>query len=283
MKGGITYLWKEKPSDGGKDIWTQTEEVQVTADPPAPPAASFETIDMGVFQSLGQADPQQFVPITIVYPPDQNQTVLVRSDAPFCVQESPAPPPYTPPPHCSRQTGPRSGWADPQGAGDDEEWAAERIEQFEGNIAGFINNFLSPLKVEGTPGRRGARRRPRGARGPGTGQQRAGRPRGSTAGRGRRGFTQRVDTQEVGVGRLQKLFLNRWRTHTPRTGQGGGAVGRKLLLKEREVPLAARRALSRRGRGKGTEVSLSRDTVLGGNTEEENTPTHQVITSFLFL
>lgn len=266
VRDGSTYLWKETLS-GGKDIWTQTEEIPVNSAPPAPPAASFETIDMSAFQSLGQTDSQQFVPITLVYPSKENQTIQVCSDASACVLETAGctsvavvTPPYpaVPPslPLFSRQTEPQSCWAGPQGADGGEEWEDEQIEQFEGNIAGFINYFLNSKKSEGTRGGR-AGRGPRVARGAGTGQQRARRPRGKPAGRGRGGFTQKVGVQEVGLGKLQKQFLHRWGT---RTGQGGGAVGRKLFLKDRDVPLPARRGLRARGRGKVTDVSQSRDT-----------------------
>lgn len=259
VRDGSTYLWKETLSDGGTDIWTQTEEIHVNSAPPAPPAAAFETIDMSAFQSLGQSECQQFAPVAFIYPPNENQTIQVCSDASACVQETAGctsvavvPPSL---PLYSQQTEPQSCWAGPPGAGGDEEWEDEQLKQFEGNIPGFISYFLNTKKTEGARGRR-AGRRPRGAQGAGTCQQRARRPRGRPAGRGRGGFT-----QEVGVGKLQKQFLHRWETRTSRTGQGGGAVGRKLFLKDRKVSQPARRGLRARGRGKVTEVSQSRDMV----------------------
>ncbi|XP_024864371.1 uncharacterized protein LOC112450951 [Kryptolebias marmoratus] len=286
VRDGSTYLCKETLSGGGKDIWTQTEEMQMAPPPPAHQAVPFETIDMGTFQSLGQAE-SQFVPITIVYPPSEDHTIHVSSAASACVQDAagcaPAAAVAPPLPHYPRQTEPQSCWASPQGAGGDEEWEDEQIQQFEGNIAGFINYFLDPKTAQGPRGgRRRAGRRPRGARGAGTGQRRARRPRGRPPGRGRRGFTNRVDTQEAGAGELQKQFLHRWGVRTPRTGRGGGAIGRKLFLKDREVPQPARRGPRRRGRGKATEGSQSRDVAFrgeggGGNTQQEQeTPPEQV-------
>ncbi|MEQ2294773.1 hypothetical protein AMECASPLE_007243 [Ameca splendens] len=278
VRDGFTYLWKETPSDRGRDMGTQTEEQLVNSCTPAPPAVPYETIDISALQSLLQTDAQQFVPVPLVCPLDENQVVQCSSTSSKCLQESitsgstsvaivaPQRTPVCPPlPHFSTQAA--SSVADPQSCGADpnpKEWEGERLEQFEGNIAGFINYFLNPESSENfSRGRGRGERRPRGARGARIGQQRTRRPRGRTAGRGRGGFTQLVDVQEIGVGKLQKVFLHRWVVITPRTGQGGGTVGRKLYQKLREELEPAQKYQRRRGRGKVFEVDQSRDVQQG--------------------
>ncbi|XP_042275567.1 uncharacterized protein LOC121902364 isoform X3 [Thunnus maccoyii] len=286
VRDGSTLLWKEMLSTGEKDSWTQTEELQVNTAPSHHPAASLETIDMTALQSLGQTDshlvPPQipYVPISLAYPPDANQTPQPSSAPAASFQASSAAghtpvavvaPPYSsaPPsllPFSSQAipsgADPHSWWAGPQGAGRDvtagEEWEEEQLEQFQDNIPGFISYFLNPDRVEepcrGRPQRqRGAG--DGGARRAGTGERRARRPRARTGGRGRGGLTQTVDVQDVGVSRLQKLFLQRWGMQACRTSQGGGAVGRKLYLKTRE--LLKKSCQRRRGRGKAWDFIQS--------------------------
>ena len=297
LRDGSTFLWKETLSDGGKDMWTQTEELHVNTATPAHPAAFYETVDMDAFQSIQQTDCHQFVPVTLIYPPNENQTPQPLPAASAPVQESTAAgstsvdvvaPPFTifspslsqlsnhdpsfAANHQSCLAGSQAADRDVRAA---EEWEGERLEQFQGNIPGFISYFLNPENTDGTKRRRAGTRQRAGVRGgrrSGTGEQRARTPRGRTGGRGRGGFTQKVDVQEVGVGKLQKLFLHRWEMRTPRTGQGGGAVGRKLFLKSREVLKPSRTYQRRRGRGKEWEVSQSGDLLLcsggrGGNTQ----------------
>lgn len=253
VRDGSTLLWKEILSNGGKDSWTQTEELQVNTAPSYPPAASFETIDMTDLQSLGG-------PLSLL---------------PFPSQVTP----------CAAD--PHNLWAGPQGAGRDvvagEEWEDDRLEQFQGNIPGFISYFLNPDMVE-EPFRGRPRRRQGagdgGARRAGTGERRARRPRARTGGRGRGGLMQTVDVQDVGVSVLQKLFLQRWGMYVCRTGQGGGAVGRKLFLKTREV-LKKSRPRKRGGR-KACDVSQSGELVPnsemggGGTTQRGRRTTTQV-------
>ncbi|XP_074504892.1 uncharacterized protein LOC141775433 isoform X1 [Sebastes fasciatus] len=273
---GSIFLWKETLSDGKKDTWTQTEEQKAQTGPPSHPAASFETIDMGALQSLGQTHLVPpgipYIPISLVYPPDENQTHQPSSALVDSMQESTAAghtsvvaPPYTFAPSpllpFSSQATPCAAdwWAGPQGApsGVAAEWEDERLERFQGNIPGYISYFLNPDKEESSGRGRARRRRGAGvggARRAGTGERRTRRPRARAGGRGRGGLTQTVDVQDVGVSRLQKLFLQRW--GSSRTGQGGGAVGRKLYLNTRELLKSAKR---RKGRGKAWELSQRGD------------------------
>lgn len=254
VKDGITTLWKERLPGGLKDTWTQTEQLQVNTTAPELP---FETIDVACLQNLRQADysviPPQIplIPISLLYPPNENQ-IPQPSFAPMdSLQESSAAGPFSvvmdlPPSFsslfsqetASAATPHTSGTASQVAAGN--EWNDSGFEQFQGNISGYISNFLMPEKQQkkshrGRP--RGRRRDPRarGAPRANTGERRPRRPTGSTPGRGRGGFTVTLDLQEVGLGTLQKLFLQRWSARSSRAGQGGGAVGRKLCLKTREV------------------------------------------------
>ncbi|TDH07601.1 hypothetical protein EPR50_G00107790 [Perca flavescens] len=307
VRDGSTFLWKETLSDGEKETWTQTEEQQVNTGPPSHPAASFETIDIAALQSFGMTDSHLFppeipyIPISLVYPPDENQTHQPLSAFVDSIQESTAaehtsvpvvapPHAFVPPPlfpftsqatSCGAAS--QSWWAAPKGASRNvaaaEDLEDEQLEQFQGNIPGYISYFLKPDKEEGS--RRGRARSRRGAgvggaRRAGTGERRARRPRGRTGGRGRGGLTQTVDVQEVGVSRLQKLFLHRWGLRASMPGQGGGAAGRKLYLKTRELLKPAK---GRRGRGKVLEFSQSGDVPAygegGGNTQREGRSTTQ--------
>ncbi|XP_068443947.1 uncharacterized protein [Clinocottus analis] len=289
MTDGCTFLWKETLSDGKKDTWTQTEQPQVNADPPAQPAASFETIDMTTFQCLGQTDshpahPQiSYIPISLVYPPDENQIRQPSSALTDFMQESTAAghtvvaPSHnfvTPPllPFSSHVTpGPadlQGRWAGPQEVTGYvtavEEWGDEPLERFQDNIPGYISYFLNPDKEEAFGRGRGRRRGAAvgSARRAGTGERRARRPQARRGGRGRRGLTQTVDVQEVVVSKLQKLLLQRW--GPTRAGQGGGAVGRKLYLKTRELLKSTKSVHGRKGQGKMWALSQSGDVLPRG-------------------
>lgn len=292
VRDGSTFLWKEILSVGEKDTWTQTEELQANTAAPPHPAASFETIDMASLQSLAHTDhnllPPQipYIPISLVYPLDENQTHQPSAAPVDSLQEFTAAehssvtvmaPPHTSlppslPSFSSKATlcaaDPQNWWTGPQGTArhvvSAEEWEDTRLEQFQGNIPGYINYFLNPDKEEDScRGRARGRRRGAGvggARRAGAGERRARRPRARTGGRGRRGgLTQTVDVQEVGVSKLQKLFLQRWGMRVSRTGQGGGAAGRKLYLKTREFLKPAKSCQRRRVRCKMWEFSQSRD------------------------
>lgn len=244
--------------------------------------ASFETIDMTLLQGLRQTDsicvlPQiPYVPFSLIYPQDENLTPQTPSDPVSCNQESPAerhPPdvasPYSPVPMSllpfpskvvPQAADPHSWLAGPQAAdrhvvagGDLEN---KQIEQFQGNIPGFISNFLNLDWEEGSDGGRARRRGGRCARRAGTGERRARAPRARRGGRGRGGLTQTVDVQDVGVSKLPKLFLQRSGTQACRTSQGGGAVGRTLCLKTREL---LKMTKGRRGRGKGRDFCPSEE------------------------
>lgn len=303
VKDGSTILWKEIQSDGQKDICTQTEELQINTAPPAQPATPLKTIDVRAVQGLGQmashlVPPQiPYVPISLVYQPDENDTTHPSSDPAVSMQDSTlagstsvavVAPPYTSVPlsfhsfpnqvtSCAADA--QGWWTCPPGADRDvvagEEWEDEQLKQFQGNIPGFISHFLNPEKEEGPrKGRAGRRRgaRVRGARSAGTGERRARRPRGRPGGRGRGGLTQMVDVQDVGVSKLQKLFLQRGGVRVSRPGQGGGAVGRKLYLKTRELLKPAKSCQRRRRRCKEWEFSQSGDVLCfteGGGGENK--------------
>ncbi|XP_039474455.1 uncharacterized protein LOC120442285 isoform X3 [Oreochromis aureus] len=289
VRDGSTFLWKEIMSDGGKDVCTQTDELELNTAPPAHPAVSFETIDMSALQSIQHTDPllvpPQIVPVSVVYP--QNELTPQLSSAPLgSIPEAESTSvavvtqPYTsvPPslPHFMSQTticnaDPQSGWAD-QDVAVAEEWEEEQFKQFQGNIPGFISYFLNPdSEEEPRRGRAGRRRRSGvgGARRAETGKEKPGRPRAGGRGRGRGGLTQMV--QEVGVSRLQKLFLLRWGMRTPRTGQGGGAAGRKLCLQTREVVKKGGHCERRRGRGIAWALSQVGDVLRSGEVRGSTT------------
>lgn len=274
VKDGITILWKERLPGSVKDAWTQTEQLQVNTTAPELP---FETIDVACLQNLRHTDcsviPPQIplIPISLLYPPNENQ-IPQPSFAPMdSLQESPAAGPFSvvmdlPPSFsslfsqetASAVTPHTNGTASQVAAGN--EWNDSGFEQFQGNISGYISNFLMPEKQQqkshrGRP--RGKRRDPRGALRANTGERRPRRPTGSTPGRGRGGFTVTLDLQEVGLGTVQKLFLQRWSARSSRAGQGGGAVGRRLYLKTREVLKLAKSR--RRGREKKRKSPPDKD------------------------
>ncbi|XP_028271911.1 uncharacterized protein LOC114442512 isoform X2 [Parambassis ranga] len=284
VRNGSVFLWKETQSNGGNDMQTQTEQLQINTAPPPQPTYSYETIDMDTLQSLGQKDSYavpQIVPISLIYPPNENQACQPSSTPSASEQQSAAatgtsvtvvPVPHTSAPqslphfssqmiHCAADH--PNCWTSPQGAVAGE-WEDAHIEQFQSNIPGFINYFLSTGQEEcSRRGRAGRRRGTRvsGSRRGRTGERRARRPRARTGGMGRGAFTQTVDVQEVTVVKLHKLFLQRYGMRVPRTGQGGGAVGRKLSLKTREL-LNPAKGQQRRRRSKVWEFSQSGDLLL---------------------
>lgn len=290
VRDGCPFLCRDTASGPERDTWTQTEELQVNTPPPSQSAASFETIDIASFQSLGQIQPSllppqiPYIPLSLVYPPEENQAHLSTSSSVPSLQEStaaghratsvvaPPPPTFLPSlPSLSSQVtlcaADPNAWTVSQEALRDvapaEEWENHKLEQFQGNIPGYINYFLNPEKEEESHrGRvRGRRRRARvgHARRAGAGERRPGRPRARRGRRGRGGLTQTVDVQEVGVSKLQKLFLQRWSTRLSRTGQGGGAAGRRLYLKTREALKSARGSQRGRAQSKMWKFSPSRD------------------------
>lgn len=274
VRNGSVFLWKETLSNGGNDMQTQTEQLQINTAPPPQPTSSYETIDLDTLQSLGQKDSHavpQVVPVSLIYPLNENQAYQPSSTPSASVEESAAAASTSAPqflPHFSSQmthcaADHPNWWANPQGAVAGE-WEDAHIEQFQSNIPGFINYFLSTGQEEGS--RRGRAGRRRGARASGgrrgrTGERRARRPRARTGGMGRGTLTQMVDVQEVTVVKLQKLFLQRYGMRVPRNGQGGGAIGRKLSLKTRDL-LNPTRGQQRRRRSKVWELNQSGDLLL---------------------
>lgn len=290
VRDACTFLWRETASGAERDTWTQTEELQVNPAPPSQPAASFETIDIASFQSLGQIQPSllppqiPYIPVSLVYPPEENQTHLSSSAPVPSQQESTAaghratsvvapPPPTFLPPLPSLSSRVTLCAADPNACTVSQEalrdvapaveWENSKLEQFQGNIPGYINYFLNPEGEEESHGGRARGRRRRAGVGDawrtGAGERRPRRPQARTGRRGRGGLTQTVDVQEVGVSKLQKLFLQRWSTRPSRTGQGGGAAGRKLYLKTREALKSARSSQRGRAQSKMWMFSPSRD------------------------
>ncbi|CAB1422295.1 unnamed protein product [Pleuronectes platessa] len=296
VRDGCTLLWKETQSYSEKDMWTQTEELQGSRAPSTPSATSVETMDMAALHNAEQTDAQilpfqiPHIPISLLYLPE-NQINQPPSASAASMQDSTAAEPtagaVAVPPFCSVPLSlqPFSTLC-ARDATEGEEWLDEQFERFQGNIPGFINNFLHPDKEEG--GGRGRAGRSRGAGGgrprrAGAAERRAGRPRGSTGGRWRGRLTQTVDVQKVGVSKVQKLFLQRWGRRSTRTGQGGGAAGRKLYLKTREFLRSANSYRRSRSRGKVLEFSQSEEMLPhsqaggGGSTKHgQRTPVQKV-------
>lgn len=290
VRDGSTLLWKEILSDDQKDTCTQTEELQINTALPTHPTASLKTIDVSTLHGLGQTEshfvtPQiPYVPISLVYQSDENERAHPSSHPAASMQDSTStghtsvtvlappcssvPPSFHPFPNqvtpCAAD--PQRWWTGPPGGDRDvvanEEWEDERLQQFQGNIPGFISYFLNPDREEGSRRGRAGRRqgaRVRGARRTGTSERRARRPQSRTGGRRRGRLMQIVDVQDVGVSKVQKLFLQRGGLRASRPGQGGGTVGRKLYLKTRELLKPARSCQRRRRRGKEWEFSQSGD------------------------
>ncbi|KAK7919007.1 hypothetical protein WMY93_010291 [Mugilogobius chulae] len=257
VKDGATLLWRERLPTCGTEMATQTD-VPHSSGPSSQPPVTYETIDLNTLQTLGETEPLHipYVPMSVVYPTEndysygqssvstaipshavqcssvQNNAYSYPSQAMPCVEETPH-------------------WRQDVRAAEEEEWPEEGFEQFEGNIPGFINYFLNPEHKEGSNRTRSRRRqgagvggvRQRGARG---------QPRGR---RGRGGLTETVAVQDVGVSKLSKMYLHRWGMYGKRTGQGGGAIGRKLYLKSRELVRSGKNTQGRKGRG--TEWNLT--------------------------
>lgn len=249
VRDGTTILWKERLSGGVKDSWTQTEQLQAKT---AAPESSFETIDLTCFQNLRQADsgvvPPQIptIPMSLLYPTNENQIPQPSCMPVEYLQETTA----AGPSHVvmdlqpsfsslfSQEAASITSPAVPQvAAGND--WVDSSYEQFQGNISGYINYFLNPenevkRRQRGRPRGSGRRSRASGARRATTGERKPRRPSAAAGRRGRGGFMETVDVQDVGLSAVQTLFLQRWSTKSSRTGQGGGAVGRKLYMKTRD-------------------------------------------------
>lgn len=244
VRDGSTIMWKERLSGGNKDMWTQTEQLQLNA---VAPELTFETIDMSCLQNLSHAHssaiPPQipFIPISLLYPPNEHPNPPPSCAPVASSQESTAAGASSagldPPPSFSSLFNreitsfvhPQSRRSSSQAAAANE-WDDSSFEQFKGNIPGYINDFLNPERQKRRRGRPRGRSRNSGAGG--TRRARAGEKLRQRLGRG--GFTETVDVQEVGLSTVHKVFLQRWSTRSSRTGQGGGAAGRKLYLKTRE-------------------------------------------------
>lgn len=248
VRDGSTIMWKEKLSDGIKDMWTQTEQLQLNT---IAPELTFETIDMSCLQNLSHTNssaiPPQipFIPVSLLYPPNEHPNPPLSCAPVASSQESTVAGPSSagldPPPSFSslfsreitsfvHSQSRRSSSQAAAAAAAANEWDDSSFEQFKGNISGYINDFLNPERQKKRRGRPRGRRQNSGAGG--TRRARAGERLRQRLGRG--GLTETVDVQEVGLGTVQKVFLQRWSTRSSRTGQGGGAAGRKLYLKTRE-------------------------------------------------
>lgn len=299
-RDGCTLLWRDATSGGEGDTWTQNEQAQVKELPPPPPplspqpSTSFETIDMASLHSLTQAShssllPEQIphIPLSLLYTPEEHQMHQLSSAPMHFLQESPVSqnrsvcvltPPPTLPPYVSRLLPPTPPPPLPsQAALSDiaaaEQWESLEIEKFQGNIPGYINDFLNSPQTVGSEktSRRGRPRgrkhaADRGASRAAASTSRTRTPRGGRRSRGK--LTQTVDVQDVRVSKLQKLFLQRWGTRLSRTGQGGGAAGRALFLKPREVLKSARS--SQRWKAQGKMWTFNPST--GGPPYKEDVP-----------
>ncbi|XP_019939865.2 uncharacterized protein [Paralichthys olivaceus] len=286
VRDGCTFLWKEMLSDDEKDMCTQTEEVQGNTAPSTHSAISIETHDMAALQNAEETDSQivlsqiPHIPISLLYTPE-NQINQPSSAPATSTQDSTAADntsgavavspyisvPLSLQPFSTLCATDLKSWctATPvadRGATEGEEWQDEQLQQFQGNIPGFINYFLNPDKEEGSSRRRAGQRRGAGvrrARRARAAERRAGRTQARTGGRWRGRLTQTVDVQHVGVSKVQKLFLQRWGRRSSRAGQGGGAAGRKLYLKTREFLKSAESYRRGRGRGKVLDFSKSEE------------------------
>lgn len=265
VSNGSTVMWKERLSGDFRDTWTQTEQLQVNT---VAPESTFETIDMTCLQNLRHSDssviPSQipFIPMSLLSPPHENQMPQASFAPVASLQESAVAGPSSVVPNLppsfstlfSREMAsivhPQSRRTSSQAAAGSE-WDHSSIEQFKGNISAYISDFLNPEKQK-RPSRRSRPkgRRRGGTRGAATGERTAARPPGRPPGSGGGGFTETVDVQEVGLSAAQQSFLQRWSTRSSRTGQGGGAAGRKLCLKSREsVHKRRRRGPEKRNTG----------------------------------
>lgn len=272
VRDGCTIMWKERLSGEIKDMWTQTEQLQVNT---IAPESTFETIDVTCWQNIRQTDssviPPQIplLPISLLNQPNENQIPQPSFALIDSLQESTAAEPsfvvLEPPSFSSSFSRETTSIVRPQqrtstqvAAGN--EWDDSGFEQFKGNITGYINNFLKPKKQEkqlcrGQPKDRRQKSRARRTQRAGEGGRGKRRPPAGGAGSGGGGFTETVDVQEVGQGALHKMFLQRWSTRSSTTGQGGGAAGRKLYLKTREkLPKKRKREPE-----KSSAVSLNKD------------------------
>ncbi|XP_054647093.1 uncharacterized protein LOC129189460 isoform X2 [Dunckerocampus dactyliophorus] len=251
VRDGSTVLWKETNAE--KDV--QTEGPQVSANPSCPAVPTYETIDIAQLQSLGQTDVvHPFVPISLIHLQENSQnsqTYTVAGHTPG------AEPPYLPA-YPSQWTADSQGVFFPggtQAAGRDilegGVVGEEQFEQYRDNIPGFISHFLN-LDHDETGQ---ARRKQRGARR--AAERKPRRPRRLRGGRVCGGWMQTVDVQDVDVSKQHKSLLQRCGMAAAlRTGQGGGAAGRKLYPKTRHILGSPRMSQGRRGRGTGWDFSL---------------------------
>lgn len=280
-----TLLLRDAESGSQRDTWAHTEEQQVSVAPPPQPLTSLETIDMASIQTVHSSllsEQIPYFPLSVLYAPEELQTYQLSSTPVPFLQESTASGHRSasvlmPPPSKAAQ-----GDVSPA-----EQLDSSNLDEFHGNIPGYINHFLNPpsekRSCRGHP--RGRRRAGGDAKRDGASERGTSNPRGRRRGRG--GLTQTVDVQDVGVSKLHKFVLQRWSSRLSRTGQGGGATGRSLCLKSREVLKSAGRSQSRGAPFKMWTFCPSRDgppykeEVSGGTSgsrKKTNKPTNQVRT-----
>ncbi|XP_057706473.1 uncharacterized protein LOC130924133 isoform X2 [Corythoichthys intestinalis] len=222
-----TNLGKEMLSSCEKNIMTENEEMRVSSASSPQPVHAYNTIDMSQFQCLRQAENHNlYVPIPLVCTLDEAQNPQTSSTAGQVVTPSIA--------ENSQNYFSSSSQAE-FGVLEDEREVDEQLEQFRENIPGFINHFLNINPKEGAHGGQ-VKGKPRGAGGARQRKRSGTRARRPRACRGKGGWMQKVDTQEVGVSKQHKSLLHRCgNATTMRTGQGGGTTGRKLYLKTRHA------------------------------------------------
>ncbi|KAF3838444.1 hypothetical protein F7725_010212 [Dissostichus mawsoni] len=211
-------------------------------------------------ESLGQTvshfvPPQiPYVPISLVYPPNENPTQQPSYAFMDSMQESTSAAGFTSIPRAPCAAGLQSWWAAPQEAAREaaaaNEWEDQNLEQRRASAGG---------EQEGG----GAQEREV----PGEGGQERGEPGDHE--QEQEGGGERVDADGGCAGgggeQAAEAVLQRVWGGTPRTGQGGGAAGRKLFLKPRELL----KSTKKRGPGKVWGVGDVLPTVfpLGGRGE----------------
>ncbi|XP_037119060.1 uncharacterized protein LOC119129757 [Syngnathus acus] len=230
VSDGSAILGEETLPSGKKNALTETEEMQASSIPSCQSVATYETIDVAQFESLGLVDNhdvQLSVPTPLIYLLNEAEKLQTFSetkypDSPWTAESLSL--------FSNRQA--ESIVLEAEGAEDNQ------FEQYQDDIPGFISHFLNAGSEEASHTGR-ASRKPRGRPRRRDGAERpARRPqaRKRGRGRGRGGWMQTVDVQEVGVSKRHKSLLQRCGKATAmRTGQGGGATGSKLYLQTRHL------------------------------------------------
>ncbi|XP_028314670.1 uncharacterized protein LOC114470598 [Gouania willdenowi] len=252
-RGSIPPRQQETASGIGVNMWTQTEEIKAKESPPEL-AVTYQTLDVSALQMETNEDSSHMIPISFIYSPDEDQPAQPLS--PWSPSEftdsqpntlvSSLPQSIISGLDASLAISPLPVIAEEQD---------KHLKQFEGNISGFISNFLNLNRESGPCGRRP--RRPQGGRRRRSAERKS--PRKHYV-RRQGVLTQIVDFQQVWVvSRQHKLFMHRTGWRSCPKGQGGGAVGRRTHLKTRVLLNTSTNQQKTRVRSKVWEVSPSGD------------------------